>query len=414
MEKSRDELSAMIAREVGKSLIEADNEVCEAIDFCRYYSEAAEALETYQGAVSVPGEHTVLRYRPRGVAAVIGPWNFPLAIPCGMSTAALVSGNPVILKPAEQAPAIARRLVAILHEAGVPADALAYLPGEGDVGAALVGDPEVALIVFTGSAAVGQQILATAAVVHAGQRAVKRVIAETGGKNAIIVDDDADLDVAVPAIISSAFGFGGQKCSACSRVIAVGSIHDALVQRLAGAVAVLDVGSPANLANVCGPVIEPASVERYEKALAHAAEVGQVHAQRQVDGPGYFVGPAVVEVSKDDYIWREELFAPILAVSSAPTFDAAIAVLNDTPYALTAGLMTRHPAHIARAAELRAGNVYVNRGTTGAVVARQPFGGFGLSGTGPKAGGPDYLLQFVDSQVVTENTLRQGFTPETL
>jgi RHH-type proline utilization regulon transcriptional repressor/proline dehydrogenase/delta 1-pyrroline-5-carboxylate dehydrogenase len=148
--------------------------------------------------------------------------------------------------------------------------------------------------------------------------------------------------------------------------------------------------------------------------LAHSAEVGQVHAQRQVDGPGYFVGPAVVEVSKDDYIWREELFAPILAVSSAPTFDAAIAVLNDTPYALTAGLMTRHPAHIARAAELRAGNVYVNRGTTGAVVARQPFGGFGLSGTGPKAGGPDYLLQFVDSQVVTENTLRQGFTPETL
>jgi RHH-type proline utilization regulon transcriptional repressor/proline dehydrogenase/delta 1-pyrroline-5-carboxylate dehydrogenase len=414
MEKSRDELSAMIAREVGKSLIEADNEVCEAIDFCRYYSEAAEALETYQGAVSVPGEHNVLRYRPRGVAAVIGPWNFPLAIPCGMTTAALVSGNPVVLKPAEQAPAIARRLVAILHEAGVPTDALAYLPGEGDVGAALVADPEVALIVFTGSAAVGQQIQAAAAVVHPGQRAVKRVIAETGGKNAIIVDDDADLDVAVPAIISSAFGFGGQKCSACSRVIAVGSIHDALVQRLAGAVAVLDVGSPANLANVCGPVIEPASVERYEKALAHAAEIGRVHAQRAVDGAGYFIGPAVVEVPQDDYIWREELFAPILAVSSAPTFDAAIAVLNDTPYALTAGLMTRHPAHVARAAELRAGNVYVNRGTTGAVVARQPFGGFGLSGTGPKAGGPDYLLQFVDAQVVTENTLRQGFTPETL
>jgi RHH-type transcriptional regulator, proline utilization regulon repressor / proline dehydrogenase / delta 1-pyrroline-5-carboxylate dehydrogenase len=179
-------------------------------------------------------------------------------------------------------------------------------------------------------------------------------------------------------------------------------------------VAVLEVGTPANLANVCGPVIEPATVERYEKALAHAAEVGQVHAQRAVSGPGYFVGPAVVEVPKDDYIWREELFAPILAVSSAPTFDAAIGVLNDTPYALTAGLMTRHPAHIARAAELRAGNVYVNRGTTGAVVARQPFGGFGLSGTGPKAGGPDYLLQFVDAQVVTENTLRQGFTPETL
>jgi RHH-type proline utilization regulon transcriptional repressor/proline dehydrogenase/delta 1-pyrroline-5-carboxylate dehydrogenase len=414
MERRRDELSAMIAREVGKSLIEADYEVCEAIDFCRYYAEAAEALESYHGAMSVPGEHNVLRYRPRGVAAVIGPWNFPLAIPCGMTTAALVSGNPVLLKPAEQSPAVARTLVAILHEAGVPAHALAYLPGEGEVGAALVDHPAVALIVFTGSAAVGQRIQAAAAVVHPGQRAVKRVIAETGGKNTIIVDDDADLDVAVPAIVASAFSFAGQKCSACSRVIAVGSIHDALVKRLAGAIAVLDVGAPTHLANMCGPVIEPATVERYEKALAHAAEVGTVYALRQVDGPGYFVGPALVEVPQTDYIWRDELFAPVLAVSSAPTFDAAIALLNDTPYALTAGLMTRHPAHIARASELRAGNVYINRGTTGAVVSRQPFGGFGLSGTGPKAGGPDYLLQFVDAQVVTENTMRQGFTPETL
>ena len=414
MERRRDELSARIAREVGKSLLEADYEVCEAIDFCRYYSEAANALDTYAGAMSVPGEHNVLKYRPRGVAAVIGPWNFPLAIPCGMTTAALVSGNPVVLKPAEQAPAIAAVLVDILHEAGVPKDALAYLPGEGDVGAALVNHPEIALIVFTGSASVGQQIQQAAAVVQPGQRAVKRVIAETGGKNAIIVDDDADLDVAVPAIISSAFGFAGQKCSACSRVIAVGAIHDALVERLAGAVAVLDVGAPTKLANACGPVIETATVERYEKALAHAAEVGTIHAQRPVAGPGNFVGPAVVEVPREDYIWREELFAPVLAVSHAKDFDHAIELLNETPYALTAGLMTRHPGHIARAHELRAGNVYVNRGTTGAVVSRQPFGGFGLSGTGPKAGGPDYLLQFVDAQVVTENTMRQGFTPETL
>jgi len=347
---------------------------------------------------------------------VISPWNFPLAIPTGMVVAALVTGNTVVLKPAEQTPAVAFRLVEALEAAGLPPGVLGFVPGIGEeVGAHLVEHPDVAFVVFTGSKAVGLAINQTAAVAQPGQRHIKRVVAEMGGKNAIVVDADADLDQAVPAIAASAFGYAGQKCSAASRLVVLEPVYDQLVERLVGHSAVLPIGHPREMSVKIGPLIDADAWERVRGCVEQAPREATVLLSRTDLPPtGWFVGPTIIgDVAADSPLVREEIFGPVLTVIRAGDLEEAIALANDTDYALTGGIFSRSPAHIRYAtAELRAGNIYVNRAITGAVVGRQPFGGYGMSGVGSKAGGPDYLLQFLDPQVVTENTMRQGFAPD--
>jgi RHH-type proline utilization regulon transcriptional repressor/proline dehydrogenase/delta 1-pyrroline-5-carboxylate dehydrogenase len=418
MRRRRFELAALQVFEVGKPWREADADVAEAIDFCAYYAREAERLGRPR-LVDVPGEENATGFLPRGVTAVIAPWNFPLAILTGMTTAALVTGNTVVMKPAEQSSLTALRLHEILLEAGVPPGALALLPGRGEqVGPPLVEHPDVATIVFTGSRAVGLAINAQAAAASAtaGARLVKRVIAEMGGKNAIIVDDDADLDEAVAAVVRSAFGFQGQKCSACSRAIVLANVHDAFVARLAGAVRSLAVGPAADPGTQVGPVVDREAFERVRSFIdlgrRTAKELAAVDVGSLADR-GWFVGPHVfADVDPAGPLGQEEIFGPVLAVLRARDFDHAIEIANGTAYALTAGVCSRSPSRLERARrELAAGNVYLNRGITGAFVHRQPFGGYRMSGIGSKAGGPDYLLQFVTPRTVTENTVRRGFAP---
>ncbi len=414
----RADLAALEVFEAGKPWKEADADVCEAIDFCEYYGREMLRLDRGGAVQSPSGELNTLRYQARGVGVVIAPWNFPLAIPTGMVTAALVTGNAVCFKPAEQTPAIAYRLVEALEAGGLPPGVLSFLPGLGeDVGAHLVEHPGVAFITFTGSRAVGLAINETAAHPRPGQRSVKRVVAEMGGKNALLVDADADLDSAVPAIVTSAFGFAGQKCSAASRLVVVESVLDDLLRRLVGATNELRIGHPRQMNVQLGPLIDADAYERVHSYMAMANNEGTVFTpDRAVPGEGYFASPTIVGgVSTSSRLAVEEIFGPVLTVFAVRDIDEAIAVANDTEYALTAGVLSRSPATIKHVSEeLRAGNVYVNRGITGAVVGRQPFGGFGMSGVGSKAGGPDYLMQFLEPRVVTENTMRQGFAPEAL
>ena len=411
LRERRLELAALAVRECAKPWPEADADVCEAIDFLEYYARTAIALDRAPELLQVPGERNEMRYAARGVTAVIAPWNFPLAIPMGMTAAALATGNAALLKPAEQSPGCALELVTALREAGVPPDVLALLPGEGDVGAALARHPGVHTIAFTGSAAVGLQIMAEAARVAPGQSHLKRVIAEMGGKNCILVDSDADLDEAVPAIVESAFVYAGQKCSAASRVLAHEAVADALLERLAGAIEVLVVGQAEEPGTDVPPVIEAAAQRRIEDYAQRAAEAGTLVARRDPPpGDGWFAAPtAVADLPPGHPVLEEEVFGPLLAVQRVAGIDEACEIVERLPFALTGGLFARNPGTIERvAARLPVGNLYVNRAITGAMVARQPFGGNRLSGTGTKAGGPGYLLQFVEPRVVTENTVRHG------
>lgn len=413
LRRRRLEIAALEVHEVGKDWADADADVCEAIDYCEYYARSMLLLDEGGMVQSPPGERNRLRYHGRGVCAVISPWNFPLAIPAGMTAAALVTGNAVVLKPAEQAPATAAELVRAFNHAGLPDGVLSFLPGLAEAGAALVEHPAVEVVAFTGSRDVGLGIIETAAKRHRHRRSVARVIAEMGGKNAVVVDDDADLDEVVPAVIRSAFGFAGQKCSAASRLIATDRIHDAAVERVVQAAKSLVIGPPRLAASQVGPVIDADAHERLRRAIDRAGEVGNpVLVRNDVPETGYFVGPAVVtDVDSHSWLAEEELFGPVLAVFRVPDFTAGLELANRSSYALTAGVFSRSPAHVDQALEtLRAGNLYVNRAITGAVVGRQPFGGNGLSGVGSKAGGPDYLLQFCNPQVASENTVRQGFT----
>ena len=349
----------------------------------------------------------------RGVCAVIAPWNFPLAIPTGMTAAALAAGNAVVLKPAEQSPGCALALVEALHGAGVPPDALALLPGEGDTGAALVSDPRVHVIAFTGSAAVGLEIVRAAGETPDGQRHVKRVVAEMGGKNCVIVDSDADLDEAVPAIVGSAFGYAGQKCSACSRVLAHEAVAEELVARLAGAVEVLRVGQAEDFATEVPPVIEAEARERIRGYARQAGELGRIAATAPgLPGGGWFCPPTLAAgLDPSAPVLREEVFGPLLTVEAVAGVEAACDLVDELPFALTGGLFSRSPATVdAVVARTPVGNLYVNRGITGALVGRQPFGGNRRSGTGAKAGGPGYLEQFTEGRVVTENTMRHGIS----
>ena len=418
MRARRDQLAALQCFEAAKPWDEADADVCEAIDFCEYYGREVIRLAAASSDLvqSPPGEANRMTYQGKGVTVVIAPWNFPLAIPCGMTVAALAAGNPVILKPAEQTPAVAWRLAEALVAGGAPPGVFQLLPGLGEeVGARLVAHPGVAVIAFTGSKAVGLEINRVAATASPGQRHLKKVVCELGGKNALVIDGDADPDQAVPAAAYSAFGYAGQKCSAASRLIVVDRIFDAFVERLVGCTRELLVGHPALPGVQVGPVIDADAHARVRGYVDAAPRQGTVLLARDdVPDTGYFVGPTIVAVDDPAApIATEEIFGPVLAVLRARDFDHAIELANATDYALTAGCFSRSPVHLRRAsAELRAGNVYLNRHITGAVVGRQPFGGYGMSGIGSKAGGPDYLHQFLDPRVSTENTLRQGFAPE--
>jgi len=416
MQRRKHELSAWIVYECGKPWGEADADVAEAIDFCRYYAEQMRQLEQPQ-QTDLPGEENTYSYRPRGVTVVIAPWNFPLAILTGMTTAALVAGNPVIMKPAEQAVVVAAKLMELFEEAELPIGVVQYLPGVGEeVGPVLVEHPDVNLIAFTGSRAVGLQINERAAQTSGSQRSVKKVIAEMGGKNAIIIDDDADLDEAVLGVLHSAFGYAGQKCSACSRVIVLESVAETFHKRLIEATDSLQVGPAESPGTNMGPVIDDEALNRIrdyievgkaEAKLAFAKETAKLSEQ------GFYIGPHVfTDVDPHARIAQEEIFGPVLAVLTAENMQAAIAIANDVDYALTGGCYSRSPANLERVrCEFQAGNLYLNRTISGAIVNRQPFGGYKLSGIGTKAGGPDYLREFMIPINVTENTLRRGFAP---
>ncbi|MBX6312345.1 MAG: L-glutamate gamma-semialdehyde dehydrogenase [Isosphaeraceae bacterium] len=417
MRQERFTLAAWEVYECAKPWREADADVAEAIDFCEFY--ARQMLHLAPGEHrDVPGETNAIEPLPRGVAVVIPPWNFPLAIPTGMTVAALVTGNTVVLKPAEQSPIIAWHLTRILQEAGLPPGALNYLPGVGEeIGPTLIEHPDVAVVAFTGSRAVGLLINRQAADTKPGQDHVKRVIAEMGGKNAIIIDDDADLDEAVVGVLHSAFGYSGQKCSACSRVIVLDPIYDTFLARLVEAARSLTIGPAADPATDVGPVIDAEAHARILQYAELARTEGRVVLQVDV-GPlakqGHYIGPMIVaDVRPEARIAQEEIFGPILAVLRARDLDEALQIANGTVYALTGGLYSRRPAHIARVRrEFRVGNLYINRPITGALVDRQPFGGFKLSGIGTKAGGTDYLREFLLTRTITENTMRRGFAPE--
>ena len=417
MTKRKNELTTIMVLEVGKNFKEADGDVAEAIDFCRYYADEMERLAPARPCSKIPGESNEYHYRPRGTAVAIAPWNFPIAILCGLTVGPLVAGNAVIMKPAEQSALIAYELFKILREAGVPSEALHFIPGRGeDVGAYLVKHPKVHIINFTGSRAVGLKILEDANKIGPRQRHIKRVVAELGGKNAIIIDDDADLDEAVAGVIQSAFGFQGQKCSAASRVIVLEPCFEKFKTRLAEAAASLKIGVSENPSHKIGPVIDEDSRNRLMQVIERNKSriISQLPVSPELAAQGYFVPPTVFESDDfDSELGQMEFFGPLVTLFKVRDLDAAIAAFNNVDYALTGGMYSRAPKSLERArAELEVGNLYINRGITGALVGRQPFGGFKLSGAGGKAGGPDYLLQFLEPVSVSENTMRRGFAPE--
>ncbi len=413
MESRRHEINAWICLEVGKILPQADAEVSEAIDFCRYYAAEMTRLDTGYN-YDVLGETNRYFYQPKGIAVVISPWNFPFAIATGMTVAALVTGNCTLLKPAETSSVIAAKIVEILVEAGIPKGVLQFVPGKGSVvGAYMVKHPDTNVIAFTGSREVGCRIYADAAILQPGQKHLKKVIAEMGGKNAIIIDESADLDQAVAGVVYSAFGYTGQKCSACSRVIVVETVYDAFVERLIEATKSQNIGETDLPNTQIGPVIDSTARDRILEYIAQGKTESNLALSMPVPTGGYFVPVTIfTDVPPKATIAQEEIFGPVLAVIKASNFDEALAIANNTDYALTGGLYSRTPEHITRVGqEFEVGNLYINRTITGAIVSRQPFGGFKLSGVGSKAGGADYLLQFLEPRVVTENIQRQGFAP---
>jgi RHH-type transcriptional regulator, proline utilization regulon repressor / proline dehydrogenase / delta 1-pyrroline-5-carboxylate dehydrogenase len=420
MRNRRDEMCGVVMKEAGKTWREADGEVCEAIDFCEYYARMAPELFERDRIGEFIGELDQQFYQPRGVAAVISPWNFPMAICCGMTVAALITGNSVIVKPAGQTVGIAKYICEMLWEAGAPRDVLHYAAGPGAiVGAALVRDPRISVIAFTGSKAVGLDILESAGRTPEDQPFVKKVVCEMGGKNAIIIDASADLDEAVLGVRQSAFGYQGQKCSACSRVIVVDSAHDIFLERLVESTRTLVVGDVLNPSSDMGPVIDAKAAAEIRSYI----EIGKTEGKLELAGHvpegldektgRVHIGPHIFSgIEPHHRIAKEEIFGPVLAVLRVKDFDEALKVANSSEYKLTGGVFSRKPAHLERARrEFRVGNLYLNRGCTGALVARMPFGGFGMSGVGSKAGGKDYLLQFVEPRAICENTMRRGFAP---
>lgn len=417
MRNRRFELAAWEIFECGRTWLEADADVAEAIDFCMYYASQMRDLAE-PVTCDYPGEENAYFYRPRGVVAVISPWNYPLAIVTGMTVAAIVTGNTVVLKPAEQSSVVAAKLMEMFRDAGLPNGVVNFLPGSGtDLSPALASHPDVDVVAFTGSRANGLSLNRLAAEADPRQTGIKRVIAEMGGKNAIIVDDDADLDDAVAGILTSAFHDAGQRCSACSRVVVLAGVYDAFLARLQPAVESLKVGAPEDPATTIGPLIDEAAQKTIQDYIAIGLEEHRVI----VAGPppslakdGHYVAPHVfADVDPSARLAQDELSGPVLAVIRAKNLDEAIEFANRSPYALAAGLYSRSPRNIQRfRQEAHGGNLFINRPITGALVRRHPFGGYRMSGTGAKPGGRDYLLQFVTPVCVSENTTRRGYAPD--
>lgn len=412
------EMSAVQTLEVGKQWDQAHADVSEAIDFLEYYAREMIRLGEPRRMGHAPGEMSHLFYQGKGVAAVIAPWNFPLAISVGMVSAAIVSGCPVVYKPSGLSSCVGYGLVEMWKAAGLPDGVFNYCPGRGSVmGDHLVDHPDVSVIAFTGSMEVGLRIQERAAVVRPGQQQCKRVIAEMGGKNAIIIDDDADLDEAVLGVLYAAFGFQGQKCSACSRVIVLNAIYDRFVERLTEAAKSIKLGSAENPANFMGPVVDWAAQENVLRYVKIAEQEGTMLIKREVSddlkATGCYVPLTIVgDITKEHRIAQEEVFGPVLSVMRAKDMGEALDIANSTRFALTGAIYSRSPANLERAQrEFRVGNLYLNKHSVGALVERHAFGGFKMSGVGSKSGGPDYLLQFLDPRLVCENTIRRGFAP---
>ncbi len=401
----KDWYNALMIFEVGKTWIEAEADTAEAIDFLEYYGR--EALRLAQIPPLVPSplpEDNSLRYVPLGVGAVIPPWNFALAIMAGMTAAAVVTGNTLVLKPSPDASVVAAHFVELLHDLGLPHGVVNFVPGDArTVGERLVTDARTRFVSFTGSKAVGLRINEMAAKTAPGQRWIKRVVAEMGGKDAIVVAADADFEAAVDGVIASAFGFAGQKCSACSRAIVDGSIYDPFVTALAERASALRVGDPVDPATEVGPVVNAPAQEKIRGYLDVARGEGRIAAGgAAVAGDGYFIEPTVVaDVAPGARIAQEEIFGPVLVVIRANGFDDALAIANDSEFGLTGAVYTRDAAQIERAeTDFFVGNLYINRKCTGALVGVHPFGGFNMSGTDSKAGGPDYLPLFMQAKAI--------------
>jgi len=398
------EFDAWLVYEAGKTWPEADADVSEAIDFCEYYAREMERLSGPQPVVQLPGEHDEMVYIPLGVGVVIPPWNFPLAIMIGMTVASLVTGNIAIVKPSSETPTIGAKFAEVLLEAGFPPHSFTLLTGSGAaVGDVLVQHPKTRYISFTGSRDVGLHINELAAKAQPGQIWIKRVIAEMGGKDAIIVDSDSDLDKAVDGVLFSAFGYQGQKCSACSRAIVDASVYDQFLEKLATKAKAIKVGNPDDPGNYMGPVISAGA----RKSILEYIEVGKkegrmVAGDTPVPENGYFVPPTVIaDIEAKDRIFQEEIFGPVLAVAKADNFEHALELANDSQYGLTGAVFSNNPEHLKEAKDrFHVGNLYFNRKCTGAMVGAHPFGGFNMSGTDSKAGGPDYLLLFLQAKSV--------------
>jgi 1-pyrroline-5-carboxylate dehydrogenase len=399
------EFNAWLVLEVGKNWGEAEADTCEAIDFCELYARLALDMDQAEPVVQLPGERDRLRYIPLGVGAVIPPWNFPLAILCGMTVASVVCGNTVVLKPSSDSPTIAAKFFEAMEEAGLPPGVVNFCPGAGGTfGDGLVSHPKTRFIAFTGSRDVGLRINQSAAQQEPGQLWIKRTILEMGGKDGIVVAADADLDSAADGVTAAAFGFQGQKCSACSRVIVEAPVYDQFLEKLLERVGRLRIGNPEENAAV-GPVVSQAALDSILGYIAIGAAEGRVAAGgRRAAVDGFVVEPTVIaDVPPDARISREEIFGPVLAVIRARDFSDALAIANNTDYGLTGAAYTRSPEQIERAKrEFHVGNLYINRKCTGAIVGAHPFGGFNMSGTDSKAGGADYLYLFTQAKSIAE------------
>ncbi len=406
MRERRFEFNAIEIYEVGKSWVEADADVAEAIDFLEFYAREALRLAEKQPITPIAGEDNALVYIPLGVGAIIPPWNFPGAIMIGLTSSAIVSGNTVVLKPASASPWIAATFVELLEEVGVPAGVVSFVPGSGEVmGDALTQHPLTRFISFTGSREVGLRINEMAARPQPGQIWVKRAILEMGGKDAIVVDETADLDAAATGIVAAAFGFQGQKCSACSRAVVVDSVYDQVIEKVVEKARTLSVGDPAQQATYMGPVVDASA---YRKILDYIT-IGKQEGKLLLGGEalerdGYFIPPTIFgEIAPNARLAQEEIFGPVLSCIRARDFDDALDIANGTEYGLTGSLYSRDRARIERARrEFHVGNLYFNRKSTGAMVGAHPFGGFNMSGTDSKAGGRDYLLLFTQAKAISE------------
>ncbi len=401
------EFDAWLVIEAGKTWNEAEADVAEAIDFCEYYARQAMRLAEPDPLVQLPGEHDEMLYLPLGVGIVIPPWNFPLAILLGMTIAALVTGNTVVIKPSSDTPTIAAKFAEVLLEAGFPPQSFSLLVGSGGaIGDVLVSHPKTRFISFTGSRDVGLHINELAAKTPKGQVWIKRVVAEMGGKDAIVVDADADLDQAATGVVASAFGFQGQKCSACSRAIVLEAVYDQLLERIdASMTEALTIGPSDDFAYYMGPVINAKAKDSILKYI----EVGKTEGRLvtggvTAPGEGYIIRPTVIaDIDAKARLFQEEIFGPVLAVTKARDFDHALELANDSEYGLTGAVYSNNRAHVEKARrQFFVGNLYINRKCTGAMVGAHPFGGFNMSGTDSKAGGPDYLLQFVQAKSIAE------------